>query len=60
MPIIRHIPETIWRTGTVRLTLVQAHPYHRCLYAVDRQGAGTYTIAYDPHCVLCLEERRDA
>lgn len=58
MPRITHVPEAIWRTGTERMTITEAHPYHRCLRPVDHQGAGAYVVAFEPHCPLCREERR--
>ena len=61
-PLMRrrtHYPEAVWRTGTVRMTIVEAHPYHRpCSLTVDHQGAGAYVVAFEPNCPLCREQRR--
>lgn len=58
MPTWKHYPEAVYRTGTVHLTIVEAHPYHRALRTVDHKGAGAYVVAFDPHCPRCREERR--
>ena len=60
-PLMRrstHYPEAVWRTGTVHMTIVEAHPYHRPVSTVDRQGAGAYVVAFEPNCPLCREQRR--
>ena len=58
MPKITHYPEHVWRTGTVHMTIVEAHPYHRPVSTVDHKGAGTYVVAFEPYCPLCREEQR--
>ena len=58
MPKITHYPEHVWRTGTVHMTIVEAHPYHRPVSTVDHKGAGTYVVAFEPNCPLCREEQR--
>ena len=59
MPKPDQRPWRTWRTGTERLALTEAHPYHKPVAALDHHGAGLYQQAYDPQCPLCREETDD-
>ena len=45
----------VHRTGSEHYTIIDAHPYHMPVGAIDDKGAGNYTIAHDPHCPLCRQ-----
>jgi hypothetical protein len=45
------------RTGTVHLTITDAHPYHVPLGRTDHHGAGIYVAGVVPQCPWCRHER---
>jgi hypothetical protein len=47
---------TVHRTGNERLTITEAHPYHKPVGKIDHKGAGNYIEGYDPQCPLCREQ----
>ena len=51
-PDRRSSDDTVIRTGTERMTIVEAHPYHHPLSHTDHRGAGTYIKAYSAVCPL--------
>ena len=51
---------TVYRTGTERFTLTEAHPWHVPVGRLGHHGAGTYTTGVDPTCPLCrTKEEKD-
>lgn len=50
-------PFTVSRTGTVAMTITEAHPYHKAFTKTTHSGAGAYQIAFDPNCPRCRAEQ---
>ena len=49
-------PWRVYRTGSVRLTILEAHPWHTPLGTMDHRGAGWYEQSAAPHCPRCRQE----